>query len=72
MIFNNINRRLEFDNTQFLADKYKSDTIKTLEIFKEIANSICVMLKWEYDAPDLHPDGKLTVLDVNMYLNTVD
>ena len=38
----------------------------------EMANSVTEMLKWEMDVPDYHQDGKLTVLDLKLYIDSDD
>ena len=43
--------------------------MKTLEVLESIANSVCNMLKWELDITDFHPDGKLPVLDIKLFIN---
>ena len=71
-VFNRVTKRLEFQEAQYKMDSNKSNTVKTLEVFKVMADSINKVLRWKFYMQDFHTDGKLPVLDLKVYLDHED
>ena len=65
-IYNKSTQRLEFSPDQEQEDRDKSPSLKTMEIVREIADSITSMLKWELDISEFHQDGCLPMLDLKI------
>ena len=60
---------LVIDNTKKAEDENKSDEEVTMEVIKDVAESIDKMLKFTVDLPSNHQSGKLPVLDVQVSVN---
>ena len=61
--------KLFIDNEKKLLDEQKSDEEITMEIVKEIANSVDDMTKFTVDYPSNHECGKMPILDVEAGIN---
>ena len=64
-----INGELVVDEEKSKEDENKSDAEVTMEVLKTIAESVDSMLKFTYDTPCKHSDGKMPVLDLKVNIN---
>ena len=66
------NGTLRFDLNKYEVDKNKSPDVVTMEVVRDIANSIDGMIVMTVDAPSNHEDKKVPMLDVKVWLNDED
>jgi hypothetical protein len=57
------------DEKKKADDEHKSDALITLEILKDIADSVESMLKFTIDTPCSYSDGKMPALDLKVNVN---
>ena len=60
---------LEVDQEKKISDAEKSDEEITMEVVREVADSVDEMIKFTVDYPGNHKSGKMPVLDVQAGLN---
>ena len=60
---------LEVDQEKKISDAEKSDEVITMEVVREVADSVDEMIKFTVDYPGNHKSGKMPVLDVQAGLN---
>ena len=63
------NGELVVDLDKKLVDKEKTDEEITMEVIKDIAESVDDMVKFTVDYPENHESGKLSILDVQASIN---
>ena len=66
------NGTLRFDLHKYEVDKNKSPDVVTMEVVRDIANSIDGMIVMTVYAPSNHEDKKVPMLDVKVWLNDED
>ena len=64
-----VNGNLIKDDEKKVEDDNKSDAKITMEILKDIAESIDEMLKFTFDTPCNYEDGKMPALDIKVNVN---
>ena len=64
--------KLRYNEEKAKADESLSNDKVTMEIVKEVANSISSMIKMTVDFPSNHADLKVPMLDVKVWLNQKD
>ena len=52
------------------SDKAAAADERTMQILKEIGNSIYKCVQFRIDCPSLHPSGMVPILDLNVYVKT--
>ena len=45
----------------------KSDTLRTMELLRQVGNTLVPGLKLTIDLPELHDDGKCPMLDIKVW-----
>ena len=65
-----VNGNLVTDMKKKQEDENKIDDQITMEILRQIADEVNPMIKFTADLPSDHEDGKISVLDLNIKLNT--
>merc|ERR1711867_429748 len=45
----------------------KTDTLRTMELIREVGNTLVPGLKLTIDLPELHPNGKCPMLDIQVW-----
>ena len=61
--------RLVVDKKKKIEDEGKCDDEITMEVIKQVAESIDPMIKFTTDVPSYHEDKKIAVLDLKIRLN---
>ena len=51
------------------ADSGVKDSLRTIRLIQQAANEIVPWLKFTYDSPDLHSNGKVPMLDVQVWIH---
>ena len=64
-----VDDKLVCDTEKAKEDENKNDSMVTMEILKDIANSIDDMLTFTYDVPSNYSDGKMPALDLSVSIN---
>ena len=41
----------------------------TSDLYRQVADECCDNIVWEADLPSAHPDGKLPILDMKVWMN---
>ena len=67
-----VDGKLTIDEKRKMDDENKSDTQVTLEILKDIAESVDPMLKFTIDTPCSYSDGKMPALDIKVSVNIAE
>ena len=60
--------KLEYNENKKLEDENVPDDERTMEVIKDIANSVDPMIKMTIDFPSKHEDKKVPMLDVKVWL----
>merc|ERR1712082_193092 len=72
LIVKKINNDITFDEEtkemKMKADNVNDDPKHTMKTMKKVANSITQMIQWEEDVPENHPDEKLPILDMKVWV----
>ena len=63
------NGKLFIDQQKYVEDETKNNEEITMEVLKQIAESVDEMLKFTIDLPSKHGNGKLPVLDIQVNIN---
>ena len=61
--------KIEVDAEKIKKDEFKSDSEITMEVLKDIADSVDSMIKFTFDAPSNYKDGKMPALDLKVSVN---
>ena len=61
--------KMVFDPDRVEADRQVSDTERTARVFAQEANSINMNIQVTVDHPEKHPDKKMPVLDLKVWIN---
>ena len=61
---------LKYNANKAITDQQKNEDERTMEIIKEIANSIEGMIQMTIDFPTNHQDLKVPMLDVKVWINS--
>ena len=64
-----IDNELIFDEEKSKEDELKSDSTITMEVLKDIANSIDDMITFTFDTPSNYIEGKMPALDLKVSVN---
>ena len=62
------NGEINVNNEEIEEDKVIENDVKTMKIIQKIANEIDSMIQMTVDAPSLHNDKKLPVLDMKVWM----
>ena len=68
-LYDSKREKLDFCKEKELEDMNKSQTQVTAEIMASIANSINPSIQVTLDYPENHPDGRMPVLDLKIWVN---
>ena len=61
--------KLVIDLNKKKVDMEKSNEEVTMEVIRNVAESVDGMIKFTFDIPDNHENGKLPILDVQVKIN---
>ena len=61
--------KLSVNPDKIESDKKIEDDERTMEVIKDIANDVNDMIKMTVDVPSKHPDNKLPILDLMVWLS---
>ena len=61
--------KLEIVQEMIEADRQVPSDLRSGRIYQQVANTILPMIQLELDCPSLHPNNKIPVLDLELWLD---